>query len=129
MSNMIPLSQRIPAGVWVLGFVSMLMDTSSEMIHSLLPLFMVGTLGASASIVGVIEVLAESTALIVKVFSGVLSDYLGKRKPLALFGYAPRCVNQAAFCHRTSGSAERRSVFASRSIPSGPFSARCWLSG
>jgi hypothetical protein len=61
-----PLS-RIPAGVWVLGFVSMLMDISSEMIHSLLPLFMVSVLGASAFSVGLIEGLAESTALIVKV--------------------------------------------------------------
>ncbi|MBS0364213.1 MAG: MFS transporter [Proteobacteria bacterium] len=78
---------RIPAGVWVLGFVSMLMDISSEMTQSLLPLFMVGTLGASALVVGVIEGLAESTALIVKVFSGVLSDYLGRRKGLAVFGY------------------------------------------
>lgn len=80
--------QRIPTGIWVLGFVSMLMDISSEMIHSLLPLFMVGTLGASAFTVGIIEGLAESTALIVKVFSGSLSDYLGKRKGLALLGYA-----------------------------------------
>jgi MFS family permease len=71
----------------MLGFVSMLMDISSEMIHSLLPLFLVGPLGASALAVGLIEGLAESTALIVKVFSGTLSDYLGKRKPLAVFGY------------------------------------------
>ena len=80
--------QQLPAGIWVLGFVSMLMDISSEMIYSLLPLFMVTTLGASALMVGVIEGLAESTAQIVKVFSGVLSDYLGKRKGLAVFGYA-----------------------------------------
>jgi len=80
--------RRIPPSVWVLGFVSMLMDISSEMIHSLLPLFMVGVLGASAFTVGLIEGLAESTALIVKVFSGVLSDYLGKRKGLAVLGYA-----------------------------------------
>jgi MFS family permease len=79
--------QKIPPGIWVLGFVSMLMDISSEMIHSLLPLFLVGTLGVSVFTVGVIEGLAESTALIVKVFSGALSDYLGKRKGLALFGY------------------------------------------
>ena len=78
---------RIPAGVWALGLVSMLMDISSEMIHSLLPMFMVGTLGMSALVVGVIEGLAEATALIVKVFSGALSDYLGKRKGLALLGY------------------------------------------
>jgi MFS family permease len=88
---------QIPSGVWVLGFVSMLMDISSEMIHSLLPLFMVGTLGASAFAVGVIEGLAESTALIVKVFSGVLSDYLGKRKGLAVFGYALGALTKPLF--------------------------------
>jgi MFS family permease len=80
--------RQIPAGIWVLGFVSMMMDISSEMIHSLLPMFMVTTLGASAFTVGVIEGLAESTALIVKVFSGAISDYLGKRKGVALLGYA-----------------------------------------
>ena len=80
--------RQIPAGVWVLGFVSLLMDISSEMIHSLLPLFMLTSLGASAFTIGLIEGLAEATALIVKVFSGALSDYLGKRKGLALFGYA-----------------------------------------
>ncbi len=79
---------KIPPAVWALGFVSMLMDISSEMVHSLLPLFMVGTLGASALTVGLIEGIAESTALTVKIFSGVLSDYLGKRKALAVFGYA-----------------------------------------
>jgi MFS family permease len=79
---------RIPPSVWALGFVSMLMDISSEMIHSLLPMFMVGALGMSAFAVGLIEGLAEATALIVKVFSGALSDYLGRRKGLALFGYA-----------------------------------------
>jgi MFS family permease len=79
---------KIPKGVWALGFVSMLMDISSEMVHSLLPLFMVGVMGASAFTVGLIEGLAEATALIVKVFSGALSDYIGKRKGLALFGYA-----------------------------------------
>lgn len=76
--------QQIPPGIWALGFVSLLMDISSEMIHSLLPLFMVGVLGASALTVGLVEGVAESTALIVKVFSGVISDYLGKRKALAV---------------------------------------------
>ena len=88
---------RIPSGVWVLGFVSMLMDISSEMIHSLLPLFMVTTLGASAFAVGLIEGLAESAALIVKVFSGVLSDYLGKRKWLAVFGYTLGALTKPMF--------------------------------
>jgi MFS family permease len=78
----------MPPGVWALGAVSLLMDVSSEMIHSLLPLFLVGTLGASAFTIGLIEGVAESTALIVKVFSGALSDYLGRRKGLAIAGYA-----------------------------------------
>ncbi len=89
--------KQIPIGIWMLGFVSMLMDISSEMVHSLLPLFMVGTLGASAVAVGLIEGLAESTALIVKVFSGALSDYLGKRKGLALFGYALGALTKPLF--------------------------------
>ncbi len=88
---------KIPKGVWVLGFVSLLMDVSSEMIHSLLPLFMVTVLGASALTVGVIEGIAESTALLVRVFSGVLSDYLGKRKGLALFGYALGALTKPMF--------------------------------
>jgi MFS family permease len=89
--------QRIPAGIWVLGFVSMLMDISSEMIHSLLPLFMVTTLGTSVAMVGFIEGMAEATALIVKIFSGALSDYLGKRKGLALFGYALGALTKPLF--------------------------------
>jgi MFS family permease len=89
--------RQMPVGIWMLGFVSLLMDISSEMIHSLLPLFMVGTLGASALAVGLIEGLAESAALIVKVFSGTLSDYLGKRKGLALFGYALSALTKPIF--------------------------------
>ena len=80
--------RRIPSEIWVLGFVSLLMDISSEMIHSLLPLFMITILGTSTLAVGFVEGLAESLALVVKVFSGTLSDYLGKRKRLAVFGYA-----------------------------------------
>lgn len=91
------IMSQIPSGVWVLGFVSLLMDISSEMIHSLLPLFMVTALGASAVTVGLIEGLAESTALLVKVFSGVLSDYLGRRKGLALFGYALGTLTKPLF--------------------------------
>ena len=88
---------QIPSGVWVLGFVSMLMDISSEMVHSLLPLFMLTTLGASVFVIGLIEGLAESVALIVKVFSGVLSDYLGKRKGLAVCGYALGALTKPLF--------------------------------
>jgi MFS family permease len=97
MSKSIIQTPKIPPGVWVLGFVSLLMDVSSEMIHSLLPLFLVGTLGASAFMVGLIEGLAESTALIVKVFSGALSDYLGRRKGLAVFGYALGALTKPLF--------------------------------
>lgn len=88
---------KLPAAIWVLGFVSLLMDISSEMIHSLLPLFMVGTLGASALVVGLVEGLAEATALVVKVFSGVLSDWWGKRKGLAVFGYALGALTKPLF--------------------------------
>jgi MFS family permease len=75
----------------------MLMDISSEMIHSLLPMFMVTVLGTSALTVGLIEGAAEATALIVKVFSGALSDYLGKRKGLALLGYALGALTKPLF--------------------------------
>jgi len=88
---------RIPVSIWALGLVSMFMDISSEMIHSLLPLFLVGTLGASVFTVGLIEGLAESTALIVKVFSGALSDYLGRRKALAVFGYSLGALTKPLF--------------------------------
>jgi len=89
--------RHIPSGIWVLGFVSLLMDISSEMIHSLLPLFMVTILGTSAIAVGLVEGLAESLAMVVKVFSGALSDYLGKRKGLALFGYALSAFTKPLF--------------------------------
>jgi MFS family permease len=87
----------MPSGVWVLGFVSLLMDISSEMIHSLLPLFMVTTLATGTIAVGIVEGLAESLALVVKVFSGTLSDYLGKRKELAVFGYALGALTKPLF--------------------------------
>jgi len=85
-----------------LGFVSMLMDISSEMVHSLLPMFMVTVLGTSAFTVGIIEGMAEATALIVKVFSGALSDYLGKRKGLAVFGYALGALTKPLFAMASS---------------------------
>ena len=88
---------RIPRGVWLLGFVSLFMDVSSELIHSLLPVFMVTGLGATALMVGVVEGVAEATALIVKVFSGTLSDYLGKRKSLTVLGYGLGAVSKPLF--------------------------------
>jgi len=94
--------RQLPSGIWVLGFVSMLMDISSELIHSLLPLFMVTTLGASTLAVGFIEGLAEGTALIVRVFSGTLSDYLGKRKAVSISGYALGALSKPLFALATS---------------------------
>lgn len=91
----------MPAGVWALGFVSLLMDISSEMVHSLLPLFLVGTLGVSVLAVGLIEGIAEATALIVKVFSGSLSDWLGRRKGLAVLGYAMGALSKPLFALST----------------------------
>lgn len=89
--------REIPGGVWTLGLVSMLMDVSSEMIHALLPLYLVTVLGASTLTVGIIEGIAEATASITKVFSGALSDYLGKRKWLAAFGYGLAAVTKPVF--------------------------------
>lgn len=77
----------MPRTVWVLGWVSLCMDTSSELIHSLLPIFITVTLGASATTLGLLEGVAESLAMVVKVFSGRLSDRLGRRMPLILAGY------------------------------------------
>lgn len=87
----------IPAGVWALGFVSMLMDTSSEMIHALLPVYLVTVLGTSMVTVGFIEGIAEATASITKIFSGALSDWLGKRKILAVIGYGLAALTKPVF--------------------------------
>ena len=88
---------RIPRTVWALGLVSLFMDISSEMIHALLPLFLTTTLGASVALVGMIEGIAESTAAIVKVFSGYVSDRIGRRKPLILMGYSMGALSKPAF--------------------------------
>lgn len=93
---------HLPAGIWALGFVSLLMDVSSELIHSLLPVFLVAGLGASMLTVGLLEGAAEATALIVKVFSGALSDWWGKRKPLAVLGYSLGAVSKPLFALATS---------------------------
>jgi len=87
----------LPRSVIALGFVSLAMDLSSEIIHALLPLFMVGTLGLSVAAVGLIDGIAESTASITKVFSGWLSDKLGKRKPLILLGYGLAACSKPLF--------------------------------
>lgn len=92
-----PVSNKIPGAIWVLGFVSLFMDVSSELIHSLLPVFLVSGLGASMLTVGFIEGIAEATALIVKVFSGMISDRLGRRKGLAVMGYGLGALSKPVF--------------------------------
>lgn len=88
---------KLPSGIWVLGFVSMLMDISSEMIHALLPVYLVTVLGASTLTVGFIEGIAEATASITKIFSGALSDWLGRRKLLAALGYGLAALTKPLF--------------------------------
>lgn len=87
----------IPRGVWALGLVSLLMDLSSELIHSLLPLFLVTGLGVSVLTVGVIEGIAEATAAIAKIFSGSISDWLRRRKQLVLLGYGLAAFSKLIF--------------------------------
>jgi MFS family permease len=77
----------LPRGIWALGLVSAFMDVSSEMIHGLLPAFLVTVIGASATSVGLIEGAGEGFALITRVFSGYLSDRLERRKGLIVSGY------------------------------------------
>ena len=89
--------REIPGSVWALGLVSMFMDVSSEMIHALLPLYLVTVLGTSTLTVGIIEGIAEATASITKIFSGALSDYLGKRKMLAALGYGLAAITKPIF--------------------------------
>ncbi len=89
--------REIPGGVWALGLVSMMMDVSSEMIHALLPVYLVTVLGTSMVTVGVIEGIAEATASITKIFSGALSDWLGKRKLLAVLGYGLAAFTKPVF--------------------------------
>lgn len=87
----------IPRVVWTLGFVSLLMDTSSEVVHALLPLFLTTTLGVSVAFVGLIDGVAEATASVVKVFSGYISDRVKRRKPLILAGYGLAALSKPLF--------------------------------
>jgi len=87
----------VPRAVWVLGFVSLFMDLSSEIIHALLPLFLTTTLGVSVAVVGAIDGVAEATASITKVFSGYISDRMGKRRPLILIGYGMAALTKPLF--------------------------------
>ncbi len=89
--------RALPGGIWALGFVSLLTDISSELIHSLLPVFMATVLGASMTTIGLIEGVAEATAAVTKVFSGAISDYLGRRKGLAVLGYGLAALAKPIF--------------------------------
>ena len=89
--------QRLPSGVVALGLVSLFMDMSSEMIHALLPLYLTGTLGASALLVGLIEGVGEATAQVTKLFSGYFSDLTGRRKPLVVLGYGLSALTKPLF--------------------------------
>ena len=97
MNDVITAWKSVPRGIWALGFVSMLMDISSEMIHALLPIYLVTVLGASTLTVGIIEGVAEATASITKIFSGALSDWLGRRKDLVALGYGLAAVTKPVF--------------------------------
>jgi MFS family permease len=88
---------KLPGGIWVLGFVSMFMDISSELVHSLLPIFMATVLGASMVTIGIVEGVAEGAAAITKMFSGAISDYFRKRKLLAVIGYALSAMSKPVF--------------------------------
>src|SRR5205814_362208 len=88
---------QIPRGVWALGLVSLFMDLSSEMIHALLPIYLVTVLGTSTLTVGFIEGVAEATASVTKIFSGALSDWLGRRKLLAALGYGLAAFTKPVF--------------------------------
>jgi sugar phosphate permease len=94
--------RSLPMGIWALGFGSLFMDTSSELVHSLLPVYMATILGASMVTIGFIEGIAEATAAVTKVFSGVLSDYLGKRKFLVVLGYGLGALTKPVFPLATS---------------------------
>ena len=82
-----PIGQRLPRNVWALSITSFLTDISSEMLFNLLPLFLANVLGVGTAVVGLIEGVAETTASLLKVYSGALSDRLGNRKNLAVLGY------------------------------------------
>ena len=89
--------RALPAGVWALGFGSLFMDMSSELIHALLPLYLVTVLHTPMATVGLLEGIAEATAAITKVFSGALSDYIGRRKPLVILGYGLATLTKPVF--------------------------------
>ena len=107
----------LPRAVWALGLTALFMDTSSELIHGLLPVFLVVTLGASAIALGAIEGIAEATAQITRVFSGWLSDALGKRKALTVAGYGLAAVTKPLFPLADFDRARARRLLLARQGP------------
>jgi MFS family permease len=105
---------RLPGGIWALGFVSLFMDISSEMIHGLLPVFLTSVLGASTEMVGLIEGVGEATASISKLFSGWVSDKLGKRKALTVIGYGLGALSKPLFALATTSSLVLAARFSDR---------------
>jgi MFS family permease len=87
----------LPATVWMLGLVSMFMDISTEMVHALLPVFLVSVLGLGAVSLGLVAGIGEATASLTRIFSGALSDYFGRRKLLALAGYGIAALSKPLF--------------------------------
>ena len=87
----------MPRAVWVLGFVSLFMDMSSELVHAVLPVYLTSALGLSVLAVGVIEGIAEATASMMKLVSGVVSDRYAARKPLVLLGYGLAALTKPVF--------------------------------
>ncbi|MBT8442909.1 MAG: MFS transporter, partial [Gammaproteobacteria bacterium] len=106
--------EGLPRGVWALGFVSLFMDISSEMVHSLLPVFFVSVIGLSYTAVGLIEGIAQAIALITKMFSGALSDVLRRRKLLAVIGYGLAAVTKPIFALASTATLVVAARFADR---------------
>lgn len=109
-----PSLLAVPRTVWMLGLVSLFMDLSSEIVHALLPLFLTTTLGVSVAMVGLIDGIAEATASISKVFSGYISDRIGRRKPLILLGYGLGALSKPFFALAGSASVVLGARFADR---------------
>ena len=97
MKSPASVPQVLSPNVPVLGFVSLLMGMSSAMIYGVLPVFLVVVLGASTASVGFIEGVAEATTSFAKIFSGITSDRIRRRKPLVVLGYALSAVNKLLF--------------------------------
>lgn len=109
-----PSLLAVPRTVWMLGLVSLFMDLSSEIVHALLPLFLTTTLGVSVAMVGLIDGIAEATASISKVFSGYISDRIGRRKPLILLGYGLGALSKPFFALAGSAPVVLGARFADR---------------